>query len=296
MLVGGMIMMVITFLFIPNFICSFWVAASIVSIETGVIGYMALWDVNLDAISMVNLIMCIGFSVDFTAHICYAYVSSEADGSNAKTKESLYSLGLPVFQGAASTLLGVSALLFVGSYIFLVFFKMIVLVTVIGALHGILLLPVLLSLFGGRKKKPKKIKLKKYPSAFCIPAYPSLAAPPPPPLINIHNPKHFGIPLHGMVQESAMHFYNGKRKYDGHEKDLGLGTSEDSSETNSFESQKKQAHLQQKYIEGWRKSSMVGCKYGFTEEERHWNNVSVELLNRAKANQDVYMHQRNYNK
>lgn len=287
-------MMVISFLFIPNFICSFWVAASIVSIETGVIGYMALWDVNLDAISMVNLIMCIGFSVDFTAHICYAYVSSDADGSNAKTKESLYSLGLPVFQGVASTLLGVSALLFVGSYIFLVFFKMIFLVTVIGALHGVLLLPVLLSLFGGRKKKPKP-KLKKYPSAFCIPAYPTLPPPPPPPLINIHNPKHFGIPLHGMVQGSAMHFYNDKRKYDGHEKDLGLGTSEDSSETSSFESQRKQqAHLQQKYIEGWRKSSMAGHKHGFTEEERHWNNISMELLNRAKANHNAYMHQRSY--
>lgn len=292
-------MMIITFLFIPNFICSFWVAAAIVSIEVGVIGYMALWDVNLDAISMVNLIMCIGFSVDFTAHICYAFVSSSAEGTYDKTKESLYSLGLPVFQGAASTILGVSALLFVGSYIFLVFFKMMFLVTVIGALHGVFLLPVLLSMFGRRRPKKPKPDLKKYPPPFCIPPYPSLPPPPPPPHSSIHNPKHFGIPLHGMVQGSIQNFYNDKRgKFDGHEKDLGLGTSEDSSEASSFESQRKQrAHMQQKYMEGWRKSSMTGDSrrgHGFGDEERHWNNISIELMNRAKASANAYMHQRNY--
>lgn len=287
-------MMIITFVFIPNIICSFWVAASIVSIEIGVLGYMALWDVNLDSISMVNLNMCIGFSVDFTSHICYAYMSAKADDSNAKTKESLYSLGLPVFQGAVSTILGVFALLFVGSYIFMVFFKMIFLVTIFGALHGVLLLPVLLSLVNPRKKEKKTKIEKKYPTTYCIPAYPS-SPPPPPPLANFHHPKHFGIPLHGMVHDAPMNFYHKKRKYEGHEKDLGLGTSEDSSETSSFESQKKQqAHLQQRYIEGWRKSSMVGHRPGYTEEERHWNNISVELLNRAKMNHSAYVNQRGY--
>lgn len=141
-------MMLISFLFIPNVLCSLWVAFSIVSIELGVVGYMALWNVNLDSISMVNLIMCIGFSVDFTAHICYAYMSSGAQRPADRVRESLYALGLPIIQGAVSTVLGVSALILAGSYIFMVFFKMIFLVIVFGALHGLLLLPVLLSLFG----------------------------------------------------------------------------------------------------------------------------------------------------
>lgn len=277
---GGLMMMIITFLFIPNFICSFWVASMIVSIEVGVVGYMALWDVNLDSISMVNLIMCIGFSVDFTAHICYAYMSSKEAESSGKTKESLFSLGLPVLQGATSTILGVGALLFVGSYIFLVFFKMIFLVTVIGAMHGIFLLPVLLSLVGpARRDKKPKYEPKQYPTAYCIPAYPTLPPPPPPPMANIH-PKHFGIPLHGMVHDSP--FYHCKEE--GHMKDLGLGTSEDSSDASSFESRKKQQeNMQQRYIEGWRKSVSAPTNQ-LTDEERHWNNISMELLHRAKAN------------
>ncbi|KAI4492180.1 hypothetical protein M0802_009986 [Mischocyttarus mexicanus] len=148
MIFGALVMMLISFIFIPNILCCLWVAFCIVSIELGVAGYMALWNVNLDSISMINLIMCIGFSVDFTAHICYAYMSSKKVTPEDRVKESLYSLGLPIVQGAASTILGLVALLLAGTYIFLVFFKMVFLVIFIGAMHGLFLLPVLLSIFG----------------------------------------------------------------------------------------------------------------------------------------------------
>ena len=73
--VAAVIMFIVSLLLIPNKICSLWVAFSIVSIEVGVVGFMTLWDVNLDSISMINLIMCIGFSVDFSAHISYHFMS-----------------------------------------------------------------------------------------------------------------------------------------------------------------------------------------------------------------------------
>merc|ERR1719351_329447 len=108
---------------------------------------MAFWGINLDAISMINLIMSIGFSVDFAAHISYSYMDS--DGSpNDRVRNSLYSLGLPICQGAISTILGVIGLMIAPSYIFVTFFKMVFLVIILGALHGLFLLPVLLSLFG----------------------------------------------------------------------------------------------------------------------------------------------------
>ena len=41
---------------------------------------MTWWNVNLDGVALINLIMCIGFSVDFSAHICYHYITcSESD-------------------------------------------------------------------------------------------------------------------------------------------------------------------------------------------------------------------------
>ena len=73
--VAAIVMMIISLIFIPNPICSPWVAFSIISIEIGVVGFMTVWDVYLDSISMINLIMCIGFSVDFSAHISYHFMS-----------------------------------------------------------------------------------------------------------------------------------------------------------------------------------------------------------------------------
>ncbi|CAL8113391.1 unnamed protein product [Orchesella dallaii] len=146
--IAAFIMMGVSLIFIPNPLCSLWVAFSIVSIEAGVVGFMSLWNVNLDAISMMNLIMCIGFSVDFSAHISYAYIAAKVDTPEERVKQCLYSLGLPIVQGAISTILGVIALLVAPSYIFITFFKVIFLVIFIAAMHGLLLLPVLLSLFG----------------------------------------------------------------------------------------------------------------------------------------------------
>lgn len=60
----------------------------------------------------------------------------------------MYALGLPILQGAISTILGVIGLALAPSYIFLTFFKMVFLVIVLGALHGLVLLPVLLSFLG----------------------------------------------------------------------------------------------------------------------------------------------------
>ena len=44
---AAVVMMIISLVFIPNPLCSLWVAFSIVSIELGVLGFMTLWGINL---------------------------------------------------------------------------------------------------------------------------------------------------------------------------------------------------------------------------------------------------------
>lgn len=280
MVLGAGVMMLVSFLFIPNVLCSLWVAFSIISIEIGVIGYMALWHVNLDSISMINLIMCIGFSVDFTAHICYTYMSSKAKRPDERVQECLYALGLPIFQGAVSTILGMVALLLADSYIFSVFFKMVFLVVFFGAMHGLFLLPVLLSLFGPGSctNHDKNVEItmsnidKTLPHPYFIP-HPQFTL----------NPNH----LTGNLKNSNVE--NRKKPYrygDIMDKDLGLGTSEEnSSESSSNKSHNKPATeeelREQQYQERWRKnsaleyspsqfhSSQVLDIFG-TEAERDW--------------------------
>ncbi|KRT79642.1 Hedgehog receptor, partial [Oryctes borbonicus] len=298
MVIGAVVMMIISFIFIPNFLCSLWVAFSVISIETGVIGYMALWKVNLDSISMINLIMCIGFSVDFTAHICYAYMSSKAKTPNERVKECLYALGLPIFQGSISTILGMVALVLADNYIFSVFFKMVFLVVFCGAMHGLFLLPVLLSLFGPgsciNKRRIEDKKLSQMEKAlthpYCIPH----------PQFTLSTTQ-----LSTTKAQNTASIDKKKIKPDREhiDKDLGLGTSEEnSSESSSNRSHNKQAVedelTERMYKERWGRSSSAGQSrsefhssqvldlYG-NNSEKNWHKQKEKIeRNKRKFHED----------
>uniref|UniRef100_A0A0R3RUM8 SSD domain-containing protein n=1 Tax=Elaeophora elaphi TaxID=1147741 RepID=A0A0R3RUM8_9BILA len=146
-LIALVVMIVIAMLLIPQPLCSIWVAFSIASIDLGVIGFMTLWDVNLDAISMITIIMSIGFSVDYSAHITYGYVISAESTPEQRVKTALGTLGWPVTQGAMSTVLAVVVLADIPAYMIVTFFKTVLLSIVLGLLHGLVFLPVMLSWF-----------------------------------------------------------------------------------------------------------------------------------------------------
>ncbi|UYV64433.1 daf-6 [Cordylochernes scorpioides] len=154
--VTAVVMMIVTFFFIPEISCSIWVAFSIVSIEIGVMGYLSLWGVNLNSTSLVCLIMCVGFSVDNAAHIAYAYVSTDIKEPNKKMTNALYFVGLPIFQACGSTIIGVLPLFLAPSYNFSVLAKTISLVMLFAGLHSMILLPVLFTIFGNLRLRSGK--------------------------------------------------------------------------------------------------------------------------------------------
>lgn len=80
-----------------NLTLAILIVFSIVSISTGVFGYMTFWGVNLDAISMISIIMSIGFAVDLSAHIVYAFVTAHGD-TKERVIGALEHLGWPIFQ------------------------------------------------------------------------------------------------------------------------------------------------------------------------------------------------------
>jgi multidrug efflux pump subunit AcrB len=48
-------MMFVAFIMIPNFIAGLAIVAAIISIDLGVLGYMSLWGVNLESVSMITV-------------------------------------------------------------------------------------------------------------------------------------------------------------------------------------------------------------------------------------------------
>ena len=160
LLIATSCMFIVALFLMPHPVCAVMVTICIVTIETGVIGIMSLWNVKLDGISMINIILCIGFSVDFSAHMTYAFITSSGKTGNERAKDALYTLGTPILQGGLSTILGISVLSSSPAYVFRAFFRTMFLVMLFGLFHSLLFLPVFLSFLNGLLPRKNKRKLQ----------------------------------------------------------------------------------------------------------------------------------------
>ncbi|KAN0063267.1 niemann-Pick type C-related protein 1 [Thecaphora frezii] len=128
----------------------------------GVAGMMGYWGIQLNALTLVNLSVCSAIGVEFCAHIARAFM--RAPGSLPRShpmsqKErderawaALSDVGDSVLSGIFTTkLLGVGVLIFTKSDLLKLYYARTWLsLILLGFLHGLVLLPVLLSLLGGR--------------------------------------------------------------------------------------------------------------------------------------------------
>ncbi|KAF1976955.1 multidrug efflux transporter AcrB transmembrane domain-containing protein [Bimuria novae-zelandiae CBS 107.79] len=130
---------------------------------SAIIGSMAVLGVSLNAVSLVNLIICVGISVEFTAHIARAFTfPSRATmeraprhkfrGKDARAWTAMVNVASSVISGITITkILGVGVLAWTRSKIFdIYYFRVWVALVLWASTHALILLPVLLSLFGGK--------------------------------------------------------------------------------------------------------------------------------------------------
>jgi len=119
----------------------------VVMVDVDILGLMWLWGLTIDSVTLINLVLAIGLVVDYSAHVAHAFVIAKGT-KQERADEAIGNMGSAVFHGAMSTFAAVVILSASTSYIYRVFFVQFFGICMFGMLHGLVFLPVLLSLVG----------------------------------------------------------------------------------------------------------------------------------------------------
>ena len=110
-------------------------------------GFLHFWGITIDTVSCNNLVIAIGLCVDYSVHITHRFLG-EHGSRDERVTSTLQNIGPAVFNGGFSTFLAFILLAGSKSHVFSSFFKIFFLVVTFGLYHGLVFLPVVLSLFG----------------------------------------------------------------------------------------------------------------------------------------------------
>lgn len=158
------IIFVLTSLLLGSLLTGAVVAVTVIMILVDIIGVMAIANVSLNAVSLVNLVICVGIGVEFCAHIARAFMFPSKSvmerarhrfrGKDVRAWTALVNVGGSVFSGITITkFLGVAVLAFTRSKIFeIYYFRVWLALVIFASSHALVFLPVALSFFGGDGK------------------------------------------------------------------------------------------------------------------------------------------------
>ena len=141
---------------LTNLYASVIVTLMVACTTWGLIGFCFIWNetaggigTEINAVSVVNLVMCSGLAVEFCVHIMTSYLK-QVGTREARAKSALIDMGSTVMTGIVSTkLIGVTVLSFAPSEVFrLYYFRMYMGIIVLGFFHGLALQPIILSYVG----------------------------------------------------------------------------------------------------------------------------------------------------
>jgi len=138
---------VVTLLLLCNIQICIMVILIVVFTLVDIIGFLHFWDITIDIISCVNIVLAIGLCVDYSVHIGHAFLIAKGT-RHEKAIEAIANIGPAVFNGGLTTFLALVLCSFSSSHVFITFFKVFALTVIFGLFHGLVLFPVVLSLIG----------------------------------------------------------------------------------------------------------------------------------------------------
>lgn len=145
-----------TLLLIANLITSVIVVFGVFMVLIDVGGIMYFWNIPVDTSAAILLTLAIGLAIDYSAHVAHAFMVEEGT-RNDRVQKALRHIGPAVLNGGFSTFLAFVMLATSTSHVFKIFFKIFFLIVVLGLYHGLVFLPVVLSLIGPASVKQASV-------------------------------------------------------------------------------------------------------------------------------------------
>eukprot|EP00051_Salpingoeca_urceolata_P035122 m.28290 g.28290 ORF g.28290 m.28290 type:complete len:877 (+) comp8799_c0_seq1:695-3325(+) len=139
--------LVITILLLANIPASLLVFAMLVLVDVNVLGWLYWYGIDFNSVSAINLVIAVGLAVDSSVHIAHSFLVAKGT-KDERAVECVNHIGSSVTNGSISTFLAVLPLAASQSYIFSVFFRCLITIIGFSFFHGVLVLPVVLSLVG----------------------------------------------------------------------------------------------------------------------------------------------------
>jgi multidrug efflux pump subunit AcrB len=137
----------VTLVLLANLQICVYVICIVTITLTDIVGFLHFWDITIDIISCVNIVLAIGLVVDYSVHIGLAFMVAKGTRQD-KAVEAIVTIGPAVFNGGFTTFLALVLCSLSYSHVFLTFFKVFLLTVSFGLFHGLVFFPVLLSLVG----------------------------------------------------------------------------------------------------------------------------------------------------
>lgn len=165
---------IVIYLVTGNVIVTNMVLLCVTLVDLFLFGLLAFWNVELNSVTVVNIVIAIGLAVDYSAHIGHSYLIVQAPDADKKgvpltdmqkrhfkARGALKEIGGSVFHGAFSTFLAICVLAPSQSYIFKSFYRMWTGIIIFGTANGFVLLPVILALWGPLQDHERAAPVKK---------------------------------------------------------------------------------------------------------------------------------------
>ena len=124
------------------------VIAAVVSVDFFLFAEMWLAGIPVNSVSVVNLVMAVGLSVDYSLHVLHTFLATRGVSRGARVRGTVLGIAAAVLLAVLSTFFGVLCMAASTSEVIVVLFKLLIGTVISGGFVGLLVLPAVLSLVG----------------------------------------------------------------------------------------------------------------------------------------------------